>query len=109
MGAIIAHEMAGELSPAAFVHGLSVALVVASAIALAGAAAAAALVRSHAAARDSRGPLPAVAEEIEELKSVAEQGESAATPAIVGGALILVVVPIAVVVVTSAIFAGHFL
>jgi EmrB/QacA subfamily drug resistance transporter len=48
MGAIVAHEVAGRRSPEVFVHGLSVALVVASVIALAGAATAALLVRSHA-------------------------------------------------------------
>jgi EmrB/QacA subfamily drug resistance transporter len=48
MGAIVAHEVGGQLSPDAFVHGLSVALVVAGVIALAGAATAMALIRSHA-------------------------------------------------------------
>jgi EmrB/QacA subfamily drug resistance transporter len=48
LGAVVAHEVAGRATPAAFVHGLSVALIVAAAIALAGAVAAAALVRSHA-------------------------------------------------------------
>ena len=48
MGAIVAHEVGGRLSPDTFVHGLSVALVVAGVIALAGAATAVALIRSHA-------------------------------------------------------------
>jgi EmrB/QacA subfamily drug resistance transporter len=48
MGAIMAHEIGGRQTAAAFVHGLSVALVVAACIALAGAVAAAVLVRSHA-------------------------------------------------------------
>jgi EmrB/QacA subfamily drug resistance transporter len=47
MGAIVAHEVAGRSTPEAFVHGLSVALVVASGIALAGALVAGVLVRSH--------------------------------------------------------------
>jgi EmrB/QacA subfamily drug resistance transporter len=47
MGAIMAHEIGGRSTPAAFVHGLSVALEVAAAIAVAGAIAAAALVRPH--------------------------------------------------------------
>jgi EmrB/QacA subfamily drug resistance transporter len=48
MGAIVAHEVGDRLSPDAFVHGLSVALLVADVIALAGAATAVALIRSHA-------------------------------------------------------------
>jgi MFS family permease len=48
LGAVVAHEVAGRRTPVAFVHGLSVALVVAAVIALAGAVAAAVLVRSHA-------------------------------------------------------------
>jgi EmrB/QacA subfamily drug resistance transporter len=52
LGAVVAHEVAGRRSSEAFVHGLSVALVVAACIALAGAVAAAALVRSHAETRE---------------------------------------------------------
>jgi EmrB/QacA subfamily drug resistance transporter len=48
MGAIVAHEVGSSVSPDAFVHGLSVALVVAGVIALAGAVIAMALIRSHA-------------------------------------------------------------
>jgi hypothetical protein len=48
LGAIVAHEVPTRSSSAAFVHGLSVALLVASGIALAGAVAAVTLVRSHA-------------------------------------------------------------
>jgi hypothetical protein len=51
MGAIMAHEIGGRTTPQAFVHGLSTALVVAAAIALAGAVAAVLLVRSHAESR----------------------------------------------------------
>jgi EmrB/QacA subfamily drug resistance transporter len=47
MGAIMAHEIGGRQTPQAFVHGLSVALEVAAAIALAGAVIAAATVRTH--------------------------------------------------------------
>jgi EmrB/QacA subfamily drug resistance transporter len=47
MGAIMAHEIGGRQTPEAFVHGLSVALEVAAVIALAGAAVAAATVRTH--------------------------------------------------------------
>jgi EmrB/QacA subfamily drug resistance transporter len=47
MGAIMAHEIGGRQTPEAFVHGLSVALVVAAAVALAGAVVAAATVRTH--------------------------------------------------------------
>jgi MFS family permease len=48
LGAVVAHEAAGRQTPDAYVHGFSVALVVAGAIALVGAVAAAMLVRSHA-------------------------------------------------------------
>jgi EmrB/QacA subfamily drug resistance transporter len=47
MGAIMAHEIGGRSTPAAFVHGFSIALEVAAAIALAGALVAVALVRPH--------------------------------------------------------------
>jgi EmrB/QacA subfamily drug resistance transporter len=48
MGAIIAHEAGGPLTPAAFLDGFSAALVVASAIALAGAALAVLMIRAPA-------------------------------------------------------------
>jgi EmrB/QacA subfamily drug resistance transporter len=47
MGAIMVHEIGGRRTPAAFVHGLSVALEVGAAIALLGALVAAVLVRPH--------------------------------------------------------------
>jgi EmrB/QacA subfamily drug resistance transporter len=47
MGAIMVHEIGGRQTPAAFVHGLSVALEVGAVIALAGAVVAAAMVRTH--------------------------------------------------------------
>jgi EmrB/QacA subfamily drug resistance transporter len=52
LGAIVAHQTAGNRSPEAFVGGLTDALRVASLIALAGAVAAALLVRSHAEPRE---------------------------------------------------------
>ena len=48
IGAIIAHEVGGSRAPETFVHGLSVALEVAAAIAFAGAVVAVSLVRTHA-------------------------------------------------------------
>jgi EmrB/QacA subfamily drug resistance transporter len=48
IGAVMAHEIGGRLSSEAFVHGLSVALVIAAGIAFAGAAVALALVRTDA-------------------------------------------------------------
>jgi EmrB/QacA subfamily drug resistance transporter len=47
MGAIMAHELGGRLTPEAYTHALSVALLVACAICLAGALLAVTLVRSH--------------------------------------------------------------
>jgi EmrB/QacA subfamily drug resistance transporter len=54
MGAIMAQEIDGRQTPQAFVHGLSVALDVAAVIALAGAAIAAATVRTHVDRPDAR-------------------------------------------------------
>jgi EmrB/QacA subfamily drug resistance transporter len=56
MGAIMVHEIGGRQTPEAFVHGLSVALEVAAAIALAGAAVAAATVRTHVDDAGARTP-----------------------------------------------------
>lgn len=47
MGAIIAHEAGGRATPEAFIDGFSTALVVAAAVAFAGALDAAMLVRPH--------------------------------------------------------------
>jgi EmrB/QacA subfamily drug resistance transporter len=47
MGAIMAHEIGGQRRPEAFVHGLSVSLEVAAAIAIAGALVAVVTVRAH--------------------------------------------------------------
>jgi MFS family permease len=49
IGAIMTHEIAGSRAPEAFVHGLSVALVVAALIAFAGSLVAVATVRTHVA------------------------------------------------------------
>jgi EmrB/QacA subfamily drug resistance transporter len=49
MGAIMAHEIGGSRAPESFVHGFSVALIVAAAIAAAGALVALTTIRSHAA------------------------------------------------------------
>jgi EmrB/QacA subfamily drug resistance transporter len=59
LGAIVAHEAAGSRTPDAFVHGLSDALLVGGGIALAGAVAAAVLVRSHAHADAREATVPA--------------------------------------------------
>jgi EmrB/QacA subfamily drug resistance transporter len=70
IGAIMAHEIAGSHAPEAFVHGLSVALEVAAAIALAGAVVAVSLVRTHAHGRpeeppvEGRAPVDRPAEEV---------------------------------------------
>jgi EmrB/QacA subfamily drug resistance transporter len=53
MGAIMVHEIGGHQTPNAFVHGLSVALEVGAAIALAGAVAAATMIRTHVDHADS--------------------------------------------------------
>jgi EmrB/QacA subfamily drug resistance transporter len=59
MGAIVAHGIAGRQTPEAFVHGFSLALTVAAAIAFAGALVAVTLVRSHG--RDQADELAAPA------------------------------------------------
>ncbi len=59
MGAIMAHELGGSLRPEAFVHGLSVALVVAAVIAFAGALVAVTTIRSHAGEPRVHEPEPA--------------------------------------------------
>jgi EmrB/QacA subfamily drug resistance transporter len=56
IGAIMTHEIAGSRAPEAFVHGLSVALVVAALIAFAGSLVAVATVRTHVARAE---PAPA--------------------------------------------------
>ena len=60
MGAIVAHQAGGRLTPEAFMDGFSTALLVAAGIAFAGAIVAAALVRPH----DLAPPQPAVPEAI---------------------------------------------
>jgi EmrB/QacA subfamily drug resistance transporter len=60
MGAIMAHEIAGRRTPEAFMDGFATSLVVAAAIALAGALVAAALIRPHP-APPTGAPVPEVA------------------------------------------------
>jgi EmrB/QacA subfamily drug resistance transporter len=60
LGAIILHEIGGRRTPDAFVDGFSTALVVAAAVAFAGALVAAALVRTHVPRRAAE-PVPEVA------------------------------------------------
>jgi EmrB/QacA subfamily drug resistance transporter len=105
MGAIMAHEIGGSRAPEPFVHGLSVALLVAAGIALAGAVVAATLVRSHA------GPRPAPkarAGRIRRLRRLVEQGRSAATPVVLGGVVLLTIVPIFLTALAVATLVGHF-
>jgi EmrB/QacA subfamily drug resistance transporter len=121
IGAIIAHEIGGGQTPAAFVHGLSVALVVAAAIALSGAVAAAALVRSHAVTKEASGEQPRRRQRIarrrglgtagvaiRRLKKIADKGENPATPAILGAAVLLVVIPIVALAISGAFLGAHF-
>ena len=61
MGAIMVHEIGGSKSPETFVHGLSVALMVAAAIAVAGALVAVTTIRSHAGEPRGQEPEPAPA------------------------------------------------
>jgi predicted MFS family arabinose efflux permease len=82
MGAILAHEVAGRTTPEEYVHGLSVALVVASGIALAGAVVAGVLVRSHVevehdAASDAAAT-PAPDEEPRQLRPAERRDRAAA-------------------------------
>ena len=59
MGAIMAHQVGDRRTPDAFIDGFSTALVVAAAIAFAGALVAASLVRAHP--RREAAPVPEVA------------------------------------------------
>ena len=61
MGAIVAHQLATPPTVESFMDGFSAALVVASAIAFAGAVVAAALVRPHELPRDETAPAPELA------------------------------------------------
>jgi EmrB/QacA subfamily drug resistance transporter len=112
MGAIMAHELAGRLDADAYTHGLSVSLRVAAAIAFAGALVAVALIRSHAetrmpARRPARHLLRSFEYESGRLRRAAQEGKSEATPAIVGGFVLLALVPIFVTVLALATLAGH--
>ena len=122
MGAIMAHEIAGRQSPEAFVHGLSVALVVAAAIAFAGSLVAVAMVRSHAEGRPARARSPrarrlwptprralrTVEHDLAHLKEIAEDGESPATPAIVTATVLAAVIPIVASAIAVAFLVAHF-
>jgi EmrB/QacA subfamily drug resistance transporter len=105
MGAIMAHEIGASRAPEPFVHGLSVALVVAAAIAFAGALVAVTMVRSHAVPGRAAEPHPGRAAR---LKRLAEQGRSPATPAVLGGAVLLALIPIFLTALAVASLAGHF-
>ena len=111
IGAIMAHEVGGNLSADAFAHALSVALRVAAVIAFAGALVAATLIRSHAgerpAKRPAHHPLESVEQETERLWKVAHEGKSGTTPAIIGGFVLVALVPIFVTVLALATLAGH--
>ena len=104
MGAIMAHEIGGSQAPETFVHGLSVSLLVAAAIAFAGAVVAATLVRSHADPSPAKEPRVG---RVQRLRRVAEQGRSPATPAVVGGVVLVAIVPIFLTVLAVAVLAGH--
>jgi EmrB/QacA subfamily drug resistance transporter len=107
IGAIMAHELGGTLTPDAFTHALSVSLRVAAVIAFAGALVAATLIRSHAGERPAHHPLESVEREAERLRKVAREGKSGATPAIVAGFVLVALVPIFVTVLALATLAGH--
>jgi EmrB/QacA subfamily drug resistance transporter len=104
MGAIMAHEIGGSRAPESFVHGLSVALVVAAAIAAAGALVALTTIRSHADHERVGEPRLGRARR---LRRLVEEGESPATPAVVAGVVLAALIPIMVTVFAAASIAAH--
>ncbi|HET6642951.1 MAG TPA: MFS transporter [Gaiellaceae bacterium] len=104
MGAIMAHEIGGSRAPESFVHGFSVALIVAAAIAAAGALVALTTIRSHA--DHERVGEPRLGR-VRRLRRLVEEGESPATLAVVAGVVLAALIPIMVTVFAAASIAAH--
>jgi EmrB/QacA subfamily drug resistance transporter len=107
MGAIMAHEIGGSTGAEPFVHGLSRGLLVAAGIAFAGAIVAVTTVRSHASPSPARAAEPHVSR-LRRLKGVADEGQSPTTPAILGGAVLLALIPVLLLALAVASVASHF-
>ncbi|HSS81548.1 MAG TPA: hypothetical protein VLK24_10155 [Gaiellaceae bacterium] len=54
-------------------------------------------------------PIEAVEHEVEHLADVAEEGESPATPAILGVSLIVVLIPVVAIVIAASFLIAHFI
>jgi EmrB/QacA subfamily drug resistance transporter len=107
MGAIMAHEIGGSRAAEPFVHGLSRGLLVAAGIAFAGAIVAVTTVRSHASPSPARAAEPHVSR-LRRLRRVADEGQSPTTPAILGGAVLLALIPVLLIALAVASVASHF-
>jgi predicted MFS family arabinose efflux permease len=107
MGAIMAHEIRGSRAAEPFVHGFSRGLLVAAGIAFAGAIVAVTTVRSHASPSPARAAEPHVSR-LRRLKGVADEGQSPTTPAILGGAVLLALIPVLLIALAVASVASHF-
>jgi hypothetical protein len=53
-------------------------------------------------------PIEAVEHEVEHLAEVAEEGKSPATPAILGGGLIAVLIPVVAILIAASFLIAHF-
>jgi EmrB/QacA subfamily drug resistance transporter len=107
MGAIMAHEIKGSRAAEPFVHGFSRGLLVAAGIAFAGAIVAVTTVRSHASPSPARAAEPHVSR-LRRLRRVADEGQSPTTPAILGGAVLLALIPVLLTALAVASVASHF-
>jgi EmrB/QacA subfamily drug resistance transporter len=107
MGAIMAQEIRGSSAAEPFVHGLSRGLLVAAGIAFAGAIVAVTTIRSHASPSPARAAEPHVSR-LRRLRRVADAGQSPTTPAILGGAVLLALVPVLLIALAVASVASHF-
>jgi hypothetical protein len=103
----MAHEIRGSRAAEPFVHGFSRGLLVAAGIAFAGAIVAVTTVRSHATPSPARAAEPHLSR-LRRLRRVADEGQSPTTPAILGGAVLLALIPVLLIALAVASVASHF-